>query len=61
LKQLRNGPLHWATAVADFLETFESWLPLDIFDNAEWIHPQWVEMILKKCATEIREVRKKGT
>jgi len=31
------------------LETFESWLRLDNFDNAEWICRQWVEMFLKKC------------
>jgi len=60
LKQLRNGPLHWETAVADFLETFETWLPLENFDNAEWIRRQWVEMFLKKCASEVREARKKG-
>jgi len=60
LKQLSDGPLHWEIAVADCLETFESWLPLDNFDNAEWIHQQWVEMFLKTCACEIREVTKKG-
>jgi len=37
LKQLRDGPLHSETAVADFLETFETWLPLENCDNAEWI------------------------
>jgi hypothetical protein len=37
LKQLRDGPLHWETAVADFLEAFDTWLPLKNFDNAEWI------------------------
>jgi len=37
LKQLRDGPLHWETAVADFLETFETWLPLANFNDAEWI------------------------
>jgi hypothetical protein len=37
LKQLSDGPLHWETAVADFLETFETWLPLDNLHNAEWI------------------------
>ena len=46
--------------VADFLATFETWLPLVNFDNAEWIRWQWVEMFLKKCASEIREARKKG-
>jgi hypothetical protein len=35
LKQLRNGPLHWEMAVADFSETFEIWLLLGNFDNAE--------------------------
>jgi len=34
LKQLRDGPPHWEMTVADFLETVESWLPLDDFDNA---------------------------
>jgi hypothetical protein len=47
LKQSRDGPLHWETAVADFLETFETWLPLENFNNAEWIRRQWVEMFLK--------------
>jgi hypothetical protein len=60
MKQLRDGPLHWETAVADFLETFKTWLPLGNFDNAKWIRCQWVEMFLKKCAREIREARKKG-
>ena len=60
LPQLRDGPLHCETGVADFLETFESWLPLDNFDNAEWIRRQWVEMILTTCASEIREARIRG-
>jgi hypothetical protein len=60
LTQLRDGRLHWETAVADFLETFETWLPLDNFANAEWIRRQWVQMVLKKCASKIREVRKMG-
>jgi hypothetical protein len=51
LKQLRDGPLHWETSVADIVEAFETWLPLDNFDNAEWIHRQWVELFLKKCAS----------
>jgi len=59
LKQLRDGPLHWEMVVADYLETFECWLPLDNFDNAEWIRQQWVEMFLNKCASKIREIRKK--
>jgi hypothetical protein len=37
LKQPRDGPLHWEMAVADSVETFEKWLPLEIFDNAELI------------------------
>ena len=60
LKQVRDGPLHRETAVADFLETFKVWLPLDNFDNAEWIRRQWVERFSKKCASEIREERKRG-
>jgi len=60
LKQLRDEPLHWERAVADFLETFETWLPLENFDNAKWIWRHWVEMFLKKCASEVREARKKG-
>jgi len=35
LKQLRDGPLRWVMAVADFLDTFETWLPLENFDNAK--------------------------
>jgi len=52
--------MHCETAVADFLATFETSLPLVNFDNAEWICQQWVEMFLKKCASEIQEARKKG-
>jgi hypothetical protein len=37
LKQMQNGPVLREMAVADFLETFETWLPLENFDNAEWI------------------------
>jgi len=59
-KQLRDGPLHRETAVAEFLETFETWLPLENFNNAQWIRRQWVQMFLKKCASEVQEVRKKG-
>jgi hypothetical protein len=53
LKQVSDGPLHWERAVTDFFATFETWLPLVNFDNAEWIRRQWVEMILKKCESEI--------
>jgi len=47
-------------AVADFLETFEKWLPLENFDHAKWIWRQWVEMFLKRCAIEVRDARMKG-
>ena len=60
LKQQRDGPLRWEMAVADFLVTFEKWLPLENFDNAEWIRRQWVEMFLKRCAIEVRDARMKG-
>ena len=60
LKQDGDGPLHRETAVADFLATFKRWLPVVIFDNAEQNRQRWVEMILKKCASEIREARENG-
>jgi hypothetical protein len=41
LKQLRIGPLRWEMAVADFLETYQTWLPSENFDNVEWIPQQW--------------------
>jgi len=53
LKQVEDGPLRLETAVRDFLATFENWLPLVNFDNAEWLRRQWVEMFSKKCAREI--------
>jgi len=31
LKQIQDEPMHWETAVADVLETFEDWLPLVSF------------------------------
>jgi len=46
-------------AVAHFLVTVGNWLPLENVDNAEWIQRQWVEMVLKKCANKVWEVRKK--
>jgi len=46
--------------LVNFLETFETWLPLENFHNAEWIQRQWVDMFLKKCASEVLEARKKG-
>jgi len=61
LNQLKDGPLHWEMAVADLLETFENWLPLEDFYKAEWNQRQWVEMVLKTCASEVWEARKKGS
>ena len=43
LKQRRDGPLQWEAAVADFMETNESCLPMDDFINATWICRQRVE------------------
>jgi len=43
-----------------FLKTFETWLPIENFDNAESIRRQWVEMFLKKRASEVREATKNG-
>ena len=59
-KQVRDGPLHWETAVAVSLATFEHLLPLVNLHNAGWIHRQWVEMFLKKCSSEIQEAMKRG-
>jgi len=58
LQQLRDGSLHWETAVANVMETFETWLPWEKIDTAELIRWQWVEMIWKKCAGAVREERK---
>jgi len=60
LEQIRDGPLHWEKVFAHFLETFETWLPLENVDNAKGIQQQWVERCLKKCASEVREARQKG-
>jgi hypothetical protein len=60
LKPVRDGPMHLAIVVADCIETSEDWLPLDTFDNAQWNRRQWGQIVLKKCASKIREVRKKG-
>jgi hypothetical protein len=59
-KQQQDGPQHWELAVAEFLEIFEKWLPLENLDNADWIQQQWVDDFLKKCASEVPEARKKG-
>ena len=59
LEHQRDGPHHWEMVVADVLETFKTWLQLDIFDNAEWIRQQWVEMFLMNCASEVRVSTKK--
>ena len=39
-KQLWDRPLHWQTVVADFLDTFETWLTLENFDTGERIPRQ---------------------
>jgi hypothetical protein len=52
-KQVQDRPLHWEMAVAYCLATFQTWLLLVNFDNAEWIHQQQVEMLLNKCASKI--------
>ena len=59
-KQVRDGPQHWETTVTDFFATFENWLPLCNFDNAEWIRWQWVAMFLDEIAGEIPKARKNG-
>jgi len=59
LKQLRNGPLHLETVVADVFIIPKDWLQLDDFDNAESIWWQYVKMLLIKCASEGWEARKK--
>jgi len=46
--------------VADLLVTFTTWLASENFDNAKWIWQQWVEMLLKKCASEVRKTWKNG-
>ena len=33
LKQLRVGPLHCETMVADIMVSFQDWIPLDNFDH----------------------------
>ena len=38
--------------------TFEDWLPFDEFDNVQWIRRPWIEMCLKKCASESQEAKK---
>jgi len=57
LKQLRDGPLLWEKLVAAVLALFENWLPLEYFENAEWIWWQWVELYLNKCASDIWDGR----
>jgi len=37
LNYLPDGSLHRVTEVAGFLQTFNTWLPLEDFNNAEWI------------------------
>jgi hypothetical protein len=59
LKWIPDRPLHWEMAGAVLLETFATSLLLDNFDDAECIPQQWVEMFLRKYASEIWVARKK--
>jgi len=59
LKQVPDGPLDRETAVADSLETLENMLSFESFDHGNWIRRQWVEMVSKKCASDVWEVRKR--
>jgi hypothetical protein len=61
VKWHRDGPLHCQTAVADYLQTFETWLHLCNFDNVEWIWRQLVEMVLNKRASDVRKVMKNAS
>jgi hypothetical protein len=60
LKQLRDEPRHTQTTVTDLMETFETWLRFENFDNDKSIRRKRVDMGLRKCATELREWWKKG-
>jgi len=60
-KHLRDGPLYWMTAVVIFLTTFEKWPPRENFVNAACRRRQWVQMVLKNWASEVREARMKGS
>jgi len=57
LEHVRDGIRQRESTVADFLTTFEDWLPLHTCDTAEWICSWWFGMWLKKWAIEIREER----
>ena len=61
VKWLRDGPVHCEMEVAEFLETFETWLHLENFDYVERIWRQCDEMFSKECPSENHEARKKGT
>jgi hypothetical protein len=37
LKEQGDGPLHCERAVADIVELFKKWLPMENFDNAQGI------------------------
>jgi hypothetical protein len=61
LIQPSDGALHWETAGANLLMTFQTWMYSEVFDNVKSIHWQLVEMILKACASQIEDARKKGS
>lgn len=59
--QVRDGPLHWEMVVAELLKTFLNWLPLNDFDNAQWIRRQWVASFLNQYRRKTQVVRRKGS
>jgi hypothetical protein len=60
LIKLQDEPLHRETAVAVFLETFETWRTEENFNTAETIQRLWGEIFLMKCASKVQEARMKG-
>jgi hypothetical protein len=40
LKLQCHGVLHWESAVADFIETYDQWMPWANFGNSEWTRHQ---------------------
>jgi hypothetical protein len=60
-KLQRHGVLHWESAVANFIDTYDQCKPLAKFDNSERTNHQGVDMFFKMVTNEIREqrVRKK--
>jgi hypothetical protein len=61
LSPVREQLLDWEAAVAELLLTFDDWLQFDNFDNAKWIHWQWVVIFWKQFICELSELRKRGS